>query len=348
MINDKIYRQEGGDHSTNVQRQTVTVHQGISYQDAKEIALDVFKANSMALSEKAAEVAMQRVEELVNKFLGELQARHPEGLKSMEEPGMQYALFEAQKGYVKTGDVDILQLEVDILVDRALRTERTLHQIVLDESLLIIPKLTAIQLDVLALIFCIKEGIKGIADLNTFSNALIKFLKPFSYGLSAAIPLYQHLKFTGCVSQHADKSNFQEDMLKHFPGFFCKGFTRTDFESTVGNPEDYATFLKPCFLNKQNLQINAKNREALKRKAIRLKLSNDKHLALESMFVNYQMTPQEVEIFLNRDNMLKKIMYVWNLSPLATMTLTSVGIAIAIAHLKQKTGIVCSLEDWIT
>jgi hypothetical protein len=47
-------------------------------------------------------------------------------------------LFEAQKGYIKTGDKDIADILVDILTDRLSLPDRDLKQIVLDESVQVI------------------------------------------------------------------------------------------------------------------------------------------------------------------------------------------------------------------
>ncbi|KAA6340629.1 hypothetical protein EZS27_011518 [termite gut metagenome] len=153
MVNDKITKQEGGENSTNLQGGTIIVNNGITYQDAKNIALDVFKSNYLELSEKAANTAKTRAEELIDDYIFKLQERTPEAINSMENPGMQYAVFTAQKEYAKTGDKELSDMLVDILVDRATQQERNLKQIVLDESLSIVPKLTSNQLDTLTIIF---------------------------------------------------------------------------------------------------------------------------------------------------------------------------------------------------
>ena len=119
MISDKITKQEGGENSTNLQGQSIVINQGISYLDAKNIAIDVFKANYLELSVKAADTAKQRAEELVDNFLNEVKERNPKAIQTMEDPGMQYAIFTAQKEYAKTGDKDLSDMLVDILVDRA-------------------------------------------------------------------------------------------------------------------------------------------------------------------------------------------------------------------------------------
>lgn len=180
MINDQVTKQEGGENSTNLQGGTIIVNQGITYQDAKNIAIDVFKSNYLELSEKAAITAGQRVEELVDDFLTKMHERKPEAINSIEDPGMQHAIFTAQKEYAKTGDKDLSDMLVDILVDRASQQERNLMQIVLDESLVIVPKLTNNQLDTLTLIFLLKYTRNNqIINIQTFKEYLNTHIKPY-------------------------------------------------------------------------------------------------------------------------------------------------------------------------
>jgi len=146
MIKDKTQQQESGDNSANYQAETINQY-GLSYRDAKDIALDVFRENFISLSEQAKTTAKERAEELVDSFLNEVKEKNPDLLNSVQEPSMQLALYSAQKSYAKTGDKDIADLLVDILVERAEQNERNLKQIVLDESLEVVPKLTNEQLE---------------------------------------------------------------------------------------------------------------------------------------------------------------------------------------------------------
>lgn len=199
MLNDKVFKQEGGDKSTNLQGQTIVINNGITYEDAKGIALDVFKSNYLKLSTKAANIAKQRAEELVDDYLQQMMARKPEAINTMEGPGMQYAIFSAQKEYAKTGDKNLSDMLVDILVDRASIPERNLKQIVLDESLLVVPKLTTSQIDIITLIFILRHTQNdGVVNLPILKDYLIQFLNPFIYTLSKEDSLYQHIEYTGC------------------------------------------------------------------------------------------------------------------------------------------------------
>ena len=142
MMKDK--KQEGGDGSSNIQAENVNVYNGITYKDAKEIALDVFNSNFIRLKSEAAQIAAERAEEITEK-----NEKSPESLEEFKNPAMQDALFQTQKEYAKSGDEELGNLLVDILVDRAKTQERNMLQLVLDESLLVAPKLTVEHFDLL-------------------------------------------------------------------------------------------------------------------------------------------------------------------------------------------------------
>lgn len=349
MINDKISKQEGGENSTNLQGQSIVINQGISYLDAKNIAIDVFKANYLELSVKAADTAKQRAEELVDNFLNEVKERNPKAIQTMEDPGMQYAIFTAQKEYAKTGDKDLSDMLVDILVDRASQEERNLKQIVLDESLKVVPKLTASQMDSLTIIFIIKYSRNfGINNLPTFKDYLTSYIKPFTSILSKEHSLYQHLEFTGCGSISLGAAKIQDVFSKTYKGIFCKGFTKEQIESVIPEFERFKTLIIPCLNDSEKLQIAALDEEVLEEKSKQLGLSNDEINKLKPFLNNHQLKGEElIKLIKEQGDFMSSLFEIWDNSSLKNMTLTSVGIAIATANLRRKTGITVDLGIWI-
>lgn len=349
MINDKITKQEGGENSTNLQGQSIVINQGITYQDAKNIAIDVFKSNYLELSAKAADTARQRAEELVDDFLTEVKERNPTSLNSMEDPGMQYAIFTAQKEYAKTGDKDLSDMLVDILVDRAAQQERNLKQIVLDESLSIVPKLTLSQLDTLTIIFILKYSRNfQVASIPLLKKYLEDYISPFTSLLSKEQSLYQHLEFAGCGSITLGSSKIEENLLKIYKGIFCKGFTKEQFETTGLLYEKYPTLVLPCLQDNTKFQLAAIDDETLEQKAKALGIEETEINKLKPLMNNYQLNAAEAKEIIKQQGEFMNILFdIWDTSPIKNMTLTSVGIAVATANLRRKTGITVDLGIWI-
>lgn len=349
MINDKVFKQEGGDNSTNLQGQTIVINNGITYEDAKGIALDVFKSNYLELSTKAADTAKQRAEELVDDFLQQIATRKPEAINTMEDPGMQYAIFSAQKEYAKTGDKNLSDMLVDILVDRASIPERNLKQIVLDESLQIAPKLTISQIDTITLIFILKytqnNGINNLPALNSY---LLQYLYPFIHTLSKENSLYQHIEYTGCGTVSLGESKIETLFLNKYKGLFVKGFTIEELKISIDDYERYSEIFTTCLHDNSRLQINAMSEEVLEENLRGNNIDENKRAKFKSLFNQYLMSQDEVKNYLEKQvDFMNKLFDFWDNSSMKNLTLTSVGIAIATANLRRKTGISVNLDIWI-
>jgi hypothetical protein len=224
MINDKNLKQEGGEKSTNLQGQNVNIYNGISYSDAKEIFNDLFKSNFLQLKHEAADVAQQRAEEITGKFLNDLNTKSPESIAEFKEPAMQDALFTAQKEYAKSGDLDLGDLLVDILVDRVQTNTRNMLQLVLDESLKIAPSLTVEQLDTLSLNFLLtRTRSTAISDFNGFAQMIKRDIEPFVNNLLSDNNHYNYLEFHRCGHiRTGNYGNLETSWKKTYKGLFSK------------------------------------------------------------------------------------------------------------------------------
>lgn len=119
----KDQNQNSGDNSTNIQAGTI-IMQGVSATEARQIALDVYHANFLTLAGEAKDTACKRAEEITEDFLKKLQHENPNGIQKSKDPDFQYSLYTVQKEYAKSGDKDLGDLLVDLLVDRSKQDKR--------------------------------------------------------------------------------------------------------------------------------------------------------------------------------------------------------------------------------
>jgi hypothetical protein len=342
--------QESGNNSTNLQGQSVVVNQGISYSDAKEIAIDVFKSNFLELSKQASETAVARAEELVDSFVEKLEERSPESVESVKTPGLQYALFNAQKEYARTGDKDLSEVLVDILVDRAGEKERNLMQIVLDESITVVPKLTISQMDTLSLIFLLKYSQNySVVDDASLKRYISDYIKPFIGNLSKEVSLFQHLEFSGCGSISMGALKIQDKFKTTYKGLFLKGFTNEEFEKSFDDFENYKKLVIPCLNDKAKFQIAARSGEHLEEILKQNNISDQQKInKIKSLFGKNLMNDKEILEKLNTCcPYLADFIDIWNDSSMKNMTLTSVGIAVAHANIRRRTNVSIDLGIWI-
>ncbi len=187
-----------GDESTNIQAQNVTIqHNGLSYTDVKEVAMDVFKSNFYDLGETVQTIINERAEEIINSYLERLISKSPEALKNTGDPDLRFIIYEAQKNHARRGDKEIADLLVDMLVERTVTTEKTLVKITYNEALEILPKLTLEQIDILTVMFILRNinlrKVFRIEELDSYIRIFVKKISNSDF-------LYQHLQYTGCVS----------------------------------------------------------------------------------------------------------------------------------------------------
>lgn len=336
----------GSAHTVNI------IQNGLSYPDVRQIALDVFKSNYLQLSESAAEVARQRATEITDAFLKQLEERNPNGLASVETPGMQHAIFSAQKEYARTGDKDIEALLVDILVDRTGAPERSLKQIVLDEALSVIPKLTSEQLDALTVFFLISRTmIDGITSLTFFLRYLDESIAPFIQNLTTNSSCYDHLVYTGCGSIAAVGGVWPvgEFFGANYPGLFSHGFNASQWESAFPNNRDLVEWaVIDCRQDPSRQQINAVTEEQLLSLCDTKAVAADVRTKLVILFNTSRMTEAEIKAYILRERpALQKLFTVWEDTPMRRLSVTTVGIAVAQANFRRRTSTQFDLGIWV-
>ncbi|MDT0690637.1 hypothetical protein RM549_12630 [Salegentibacter sp. F188] len=350
MINDKNLKQEGGEQSTNLQGQNVNIYNGISYSDAKEIFNDLFKSNFLQLKHDAADVAQQRAEEITGKFLDNLNTKSPESIKEFKEPAMQDALFTAQKEFAKSGDSDLGDLLVDILVDRAQTNKRNMLQLVLDESLKIAPSLTVEQLDTLSLNFLlIRTKSTGIRDSNDLAAMIKRDIEPFVNNLLSDNNTYNYLEFHRCGHVRTGGfGNLENNLKKTYKGLFSKGISMEEIEKTLGEKNNFPSLIMPCLHNKSLYQISTIDDEVLDQEMGKLNVPDAQKLKFKQIFNKSTMNATEVKNLLIKTNScMKRVFKTWNNSRFKNFEVSSVGIAIAHANYRRRTGCTLDLSIWI-
>ena len=341
--------QKSGDSSVNLQAENITVNTGLSIAHVKEIALDVFEDNFHKLAGVAKESADQRAKEITDQVLKELSEKNPFGLKTFQDPDFQYSLFQAQKEYARSGDKELGDILVDILVDRSKEEERTLLQLVLNESLLIAPKLNSAQLDLLACCFSINYTKKtNIANLQMFTDFLDDFIFVFADAVGVKDSNYKHIEYVGCGVIRAGAIDIVDILMSTYKAIFCKGFHRDQLEEISRETPNIHNVLTVCGNNTRFLQAKGMDDEVTRALCKQQSISVESTNKLLQLNNSRMMNKDEATDFLKSicpkfDDFLKNAAN----SSFNYLDLTSVGIAIAHAHSRKKTGLDAELSIWI-
>jgi hypothetical protein len=325
------------------------VNVGLSYAEVKEIALDVYKSNFFQLSGIAAEVAESRAEEITDAFLAKLQRESPSGFSQARDPGFQYALYTVQKEHARSGDQDLADLLVDLLVDRTKYEPRDFIQIVLDESLSTAPKLTNAQLATLAAVFYLRYTKDlGLGSHESFGMTLDKYLAPLLGSITNSMASFQHLEFSGCGAIAETEITLERIFAVQYQGLFMKGCDSSAIEELSPTIVNDSRLFIPCLNDQTKLQVKAVCGDSLKGYLEQLQISEEDTVKIVNLFDSNLMSHDEIRAkCISIRPYMAAVFEFWSNSPAKNFSLTSVGMAIGHANIKRFAGEFGNLSIWI-
>lgn len=344
--------QKSGDDSVNFQAKEININTGLTYSDVKGIALDVFESNFLRLSSTATEIVKRRAEEITEKFLHKLKDRNPDGLKSAQDPDFQYSLYHAQVAYARSGENDLADMLVELLIDRTREENVTLKRIVLNESLGTVPKLTKDHLDILSILFVLKyTRYLGMSNMGALRSYLETHIAPFIDRLPKSNASYQHIEYAGCgfINQLIG-GGIQDVFLANYPGIFCKGFPAEMFVENTSRLAVLASrpIYIPCLHDPTLFQVNSLDEEGIQKIGEMYGLDITVIDQLKNLQKKHLMSANEAkELLKSFHPCVEKLIDIWDGSLLKQTALTSVGIAIGHANMRRVTKVEADLTIWI-
>lgn len=349
-MNELPQEQTATEGSTAIQGgRDVVIYNGISYADARQIAIDVYRGSLAELTVHARAVAQERAEQVTDEILEKLLTENAEGIGQAKEPGFQFALATVQKEYARAGDKDLADLLVDLLVDRTKHPSRDIKQIVLDESINTAPKLTAGQLATLSVIFALRSMKQdGVSSHEALGAYLDSFVQPFHAELVRSDASFQHLQFAGCGAVQVTNSTVETLLGSAYHGLFVKGFEASDVEKHGLKIGQYPNLFLGCLNDASKMQVAALNVGVLKQKMASDSVSEKDAQRMTNLFNLNKMSGDEIKAkCIQIRPYMEGVIDAWNSSNMKSFVPTSVGIAIAHANIKRIRGEFADLSIWI-
>lgn len=339
-----------GNHSTNLQgerdvfqagqdivqagRDVVLV--GITYDQARQIALDVFEANFLRLVGVAQDVARDRAERIVRDFADKLQAQDPNGLESMRDPDMLRSLYAAQEGYACSGEADLEKSLVDLLVDRAGQVERDTKTHVLNQAIATLPRLTKSQRAALCAIFIVRHTrFVGPFEMPAFYGYMAECLVPFVDEVPDKMTDYGYMQSMGVGATSLGSITIEAALYEHSYGYFSKGFTREQAAAPWVAFLDDPDIFMPCLRDRQKLQIRARSLAEVRELAAKKDVPT---LVTHAATGRMQEPEMKADLIANVPR-LKVLFDKWDgPAKISNFEINAVGIAIGHAVYRQVTG----------
>lgn len=349
---ENILTQTAGENSKNLNVMG-DYHEGLSYKDARQVALDVFKANSSVYTEIAKKTIDERVVNITDDIFTMIYSELPDTVEKLVEPAVQDTLLKIQKEYAKNDDPALKERLIALLKNRLKADEKDMETIVLDETLEIVPKLTGIQLNILSLHLTVLRILHHeVTNRDTFFHMLTsKILLFYSDHMSKTME-YAHLQYLGCIGILSEGSTYkpiEEIFRNRYAGLFSRGFSKEEFYEYMGiEIQEFQQLITTCQIDKEKYQFNAMDEDVLKYSIAQ----NGKQEYEEKLLQYYKEHIMEVKEI--KDDIsshvqgFEELADFWKkTSEFKSMNLTSVGIEIGLLNYNLQTGSEILWKDFI-
>ncbi|MER5504016.1 LPO_1073/Vpar_1526 family protein [Streptomyces sp. NPDC002766] len=334
-----------------MQANTVNNNYGISVQDAEHICLKLIEEKFASHSVEAYRVAKERFEEFAFNYLKTLTERSPQAIENLSDPGIQSAILEAEEGFAKTGDENLGQILVEMLVKRTSETRRDVRQLALNEAIATAQKLATKHIDALSLLFFLRRVQVNSPTLSDFLQHTKALLEPACESFAQFSESdAQYLEATGCVVRTIGSISWPDAMKDKYPGYFHKGVSKDETPAVDQILQDatkgYDVF-RPSWHDPDMIRVDAVTQDQARELAGSAGLDRE---ALASLMTSYPLPAAQItEMFTAAIPALGPVLERWPTVGFESLEISLTGIAIGHANFKKSVGNVfnAEIDIWI-
>ena len=138
----------------------VTINVGVSRREALEIAQELFENSFQKLSNEAFATATERAAEISEQFIEKLRTEGERLLNSIKDPAVQIALYEAQKAYAESGNSELRDVLVELLMERCNGQKPDFFTTQISQAIAVAPSLTSEMVHTLSGVAIVRYGIR--------------------------------------------------------------------------------------------------------------------------------------------------------------------------------------------
>lgn len=351
---EKKLQPQGDGH--NYAAETIHVHHstGISVTDVKELAKSVFIDNFPKLQE----VAKIEAEKNRDLFIAELDIKIQEKLNDEElnrfnKPDIQFALKDAIISASRKDSKESRTILSNLIVDRVKNEGMEFKEIVYNEAINTISRLTKNHLDILAFTFFTKYvRLTDVQDLGILEKELRANTDPF-INFSSSQAQFQHLEYADCANISSIGSVYLESTFrKCYSNLFLKDespfVNRTTYDKWNLQHDLKSTLFRPSndgevyyFNQRTAYDIQAAIQNPIKKDIpILTDIKNN-------FLTNVKGVNEIAEEIKSKFDFGEQLFRQHNETYVSKLNLTSVGIIIGASHLETKSGIKLNIDNWI-
>jgi hypothetical protein len=328
----------------------VVVNRGISVQQMGEI-LTALAAHISIFRDEALNVANARIADFEKKVLEKFADVQNSNREAFKQPDFIAMLARAQEQFVRADDPDIGETLVDLISRRSLETQRGRLALTLNDAITRVGTLTSNELAEMSVAFLVRWTHNAhVFDIQSLAELLTSHHLNFVDDLSKEMSSYLHIQSQGCGSLETLTAPPLLNALKEtYPIAFSAGFTSDQLRDVL--PQDKASILDGLISPHRYIDGNFQFRvpRTVLDQLVPTLLPEGPTVETIVNQITGQRCGDElyVEQLEKRAPGFSKLKTIWDNSALKSLTLNSVGIAIAHANAKRIFGLPAPLEIWI-
>lgn len=338
-------------HEVGTQVGQITVHQGLTYTEAKDLIVSVVDQKLIEFKDDAAATFNKRTEEFKALLSEKIKYLPEQDMGKLKEPDTQIALLEAAKISGRKPDVELRNLLANLVVSRIKNDsagKEELKNIVYNEAISTVSKLTVDQLKIITLCYLARyTSYGGIVSWDAFKNYLNTHIKPFVHFKNTNAE-FQHIEYAGCGSIGIGSWNLVDIYRQQYSFLFSNLIEKAKIED-LDLPENIKSELLRFDATEDKYFVRVKNKEELQKYLKDKGLDEEKQNQFSSLYERNIKNSGDVKKKIEEETEIgKELLELWGTkSNIPHLSLTSVGIAIAASYFEQTVGEKINIDIWI-
>jgi len=339
-------------NATNVGAQIgqVNIRQGLSYSEAKDLIESVVDQKLIAFKDEAKTLYQARVNEFSSALIARIKNLPESEMLKLREPDTQLILAEAAKISGRKQTPELRNLLANLVIKR-IQNDTTgkeeLKNIVFNEAITTINRLTIDQLKIITLCYLLRyTTYTGINDWATFNNYLNSHIKPFS-SFKNTNAEFQHIEYAGCGSIGIGTWDAIKTFRLQHSFLFMKPISKESIEA-LNIPENIKAETLAIDPKGGVYVIRFRNKIDLEKYLTEKSSDQEANKRFLSFYESNIKNNNEVKEKISKETDIgKDIIDLLEKTSLKHLSLTSVGIAIAITYFEQTVGQKIDVDIWI-
>jgi hypothetical protein len=321
------------------------INHGLNHEQLHEI-IAAIAGQLPAYAALAREVVDQRLLEFEKRIIERFEADNSAKAEAFKDPDFQYLVRNAQHAYARSGEDDVGAMLADLIAERSKSTERDRLALSLNQAVEVSANLTVNEFAALALNYLLRRTRRnGIQNIHGMAAALNQLITPYIDNVTREESSFYYLFAQRCATISLGSVSLHNLLVQNYPAFFMNGAPLSDFGEIPGTSSQ--PLFIPALHNPTLFQPIAGDKETWGDIAARAALDPSVRDRIWSVAEATLMDQSEIiEAYRPIVPRIGDAFDIWEGTPLKSLDLTTVGIAIGHAYAKSS-GFNADLRIWI-